>query len=152
MKKTMFVLLVLFFIIGILSACKQQKTNSKEAFSSNLQSSGIVSQENKAEISYLHDFTIEDSNGNALITNSDVEFVEYNYEERNGHYIQLYFTSAGKDKFAQVTRDNMGNQIYIRIDGETVSQPTINAEITDGIAVIVGLDEQEVLDIYDKLT
>lgn len=152
MKKTMFVLLVLFFIIGILSACKQQKTNSNSDFSSSLQSSGIVSQENKAEISYLHDFTIEDSNGNALITNSDVEFVEYNYEERNGHYIQLYFTSAGKDKFAQVTRDNMGNQICIKIDGETVSQPTINTEITDGIAIIVGLDEQEVLDIYDKLT
>ena len=152
MKKTIYALLALFFIIGILSACKQQNPNSNSDFSSNLQSSEIVSQENKAAISYLHDFTIEDSSGAALITNSDVEFVERGYDERNGHYIQLYFTSAGKDKFAQITRDNMGNQLFIKVDGETVSQPTINAEITDGIAVIVGLDEQEVLDIYDKLT
>ena len=53
-------------------------------------------------------------------------------------YVSLEFTEEGKQLFAQATKDNIGKQIAIVLDDEVVSAPVVNAEITDGNAMITG--------------
>jgi preprotein translocase subunit SecD len=52
--------------------------------------------------------------------------------------IGIEFDSEGGKMFAQLTKDNIGRQIAIFLDGQVISAPTVQAEITDGKAVITG--------------
>jgi SecD/SecF fusion protein len=52
--------------------------------------------------------------------------------------ISLSFNSKGADLFAQVTRDNVGRQLAIVLDGELYSAPNINEPIPSGNASITG--------------
>jgi SecD/SecF fusion protein len=58
--------------------------------------------------------------------------------------INFTLNSAGAAIFAQVTRDNVGHQLAIVLDGELQSAPTINTAIEGGSGVITGTytDEQ----------
>lgn len=53
-------------------------------------------------------------------------------------YVKLEFNAEGKQKFADATRENIGNFIQIVMDDEVVSSPVVNAAITDGTAIITG--------------
>lgn len=53
-------------------------------------------------------------------------------------YVALEFTEEGKQLFAEATKQNIGKQIAIVLDDEVVSAPVVNAEITDGNAIITG--------------
>ena len=53
-------------------------------------------------------------------------------------YVSLEFTEEGRQLFAQATKENIGKQIAIVLDEEVVSAPVVNAEITDGNAMITG--------------
>lgn len=53
-------------------------------------------------------------------------------------YIELSFNDAGAALFAKLTRENVGKQMYIFLDGEPISAPTIQEEITGGKATING--------------
>ncbi len=52
--------------------------------------------------------------------------------------VNLRFNGEGKDLFAELTRDNVGNVLAIFLDGEPISTPVIRQEIFDGNAQISG--------------
>lgn len=66
--------------------------------------------------------------------------------------VSLTFNNAGKEKFAKLTKDNLNKQIAIVLDNRIVSAPTVQAEITDGKAVITGQkDIKEAKKLSDRL-
>jgi protein-export membrane protein SecD len=52
--------------------------------------------------------------------------------------VVLQFDSEGSDLFAEITRNNIGKQVAIFLDGIPISVPTVREEITGGEAVISG--------------
>ena len=63
-------------------------------------------------------------------------------------YIGLQFNSEGADIFRQLTSENVGKQLAIFLDGEIISSPVINEEISEGQAQITGsftIDEAKTL-------
>jgi protein-export membrane protein SecD len=62
--------------------------------------------------------------------------------------VGIEFDSEGAKMFADLTKANVGKQIAIFLDGQVISAPTVQTEITDGKAVITGnftLDEAKKL-------
>lgn len=62
--------------------------------------------------------------------------------------VSLTFNSEGKDLFAKVTKENVGNIVGIFLDGKPISNPVVREEIKDGKAQISGsfsLDEAKLL-------
>lgn len=57
--------------------------------------------------------------------------------------VALTFNDQGADLFAQITRDHQGEILAIFLDGVPISTPVIQAEITDGKAIITGLSGAE---------
>jgi preprotein translocase subunit SecD len=56
----------------------------------------------------------------------------------NKPVVELTFDDTGAKLFAQITKDNVGKQVAIFLDGVPISAPTVNEEITGGKAVISG--------------
>lgn len=56
---------------------------------------------------------------------------------KNGPQVALEFSSEGANKFAQITRRNIGKPVYIFLDEQLVSYPMVEQEIL-GNAVITG--------------
>ncbi len=56
----------------------------------------------------------------------------------NEPIVSIRFNSEGGDLFEQITRDNVGEQLAIFLDGELVSAPRINEAISGGSAIISG--------------
>lgn len=52
--------------------------------------------------------------------------------------VSIEFNEQGGDLFADITKENVGKQLAIFLDGEMVSAPRINESITGGKAVISG--------------
>jgi len=52
--------------------------------------------------------------------------------------IALTFSDAGREQFAEVTRQNIGKRLAIVIDGRLYSAPTILTEISGGKATVTG--------------
>lgn len=55
-----------------------------------------------------------------------------------GPQIQIEFTPEGAELFAELTREHVGEQMAIFLDDTLLTAPTIQQEITGGIAVITG--------------
>ncbi len=53
-------------------------------------------------------------------------------------YVGLQFNAEGSDLFAKMTKENVGKTIAIYLDGQPISQPRVNEEITGGKAQITG--------------
>ena len=52
--------------------------------------------------------------------------------------VQLQFNSEGGELFKELTTNNISKPLAIVLDGQIISAPTVNAVITDGVAVIEG--------------
>ncbi|MFA6198527.1 MAG: protein translocase subunit SecD [Patescibacteria group bacterium] len=52
--------------------------------------------------------------------------------------VALSFDAAGKDLFAKITKENVGKIVGIYLDGEPLTMPKVEQEITSGEAVITG--------------
>lgn len=52
--------------------------------------------------------------------------------------VGLVFNDAGKSLFAKVTKEHKGDVLAIFLDGEVISSPVIQSEISDGKAEITG--------------
>jgi protein-export membrane protein SecD len=64
--------------------------------------------------------------------------------QTNKPQVAIEFDGDGAKMFAQITKENVGKRIAIYLDGQMISAPTVQTEITDGKAVITGnftLDE-----------
>ncbi len=70
----------------------------------------------------------------ALLQKSQLQFNNTTYSPEIG----LVFNDQGKDLFAKVTKEHKGEVLAIFLDGELISSPVIQAEITDGKAQITG--------------
>jgi len=56
----------------------------------------------------------------------------------NEPIVSIVFNNEGGDLFEQITSDNVGEQLAIFLDGELISAPTINQQISGGRAIISG--------------
>ena len=74
----------------------------------------------------------------AALTGDDIKNATAGIDSDNGNdnVVQLVFTDAGAQKFADVTSANVGKIVYIIYDNKVVSAPTVQAAITGGSAEI----------------
>lgn len=72
-------------------------------------------------------------NGN-LLKKATLSFDQYT----NKPMVVISFNDEGKEKFAELTKNNIGKQVAIYLDGNVISAPTIQQEIPDGQATISG--------------
>lgn len=72
-------------------------------------------------------------NGNYL-KKSILSFDQYT----NKPQVVLSFNEEGKRMFADITKNNIGKQVAIYLDGQVISSPTIQQEISGGEATISG--------------
>lgn len=107
---------------------------------------------------YQADFTLPGHWLPSDLTGSDLISSDVTYENKNQGVgqsepvVSLTFNNAGKEKFAKLTKDNLNKQIAIVLDNRIVSAPTVQAEITDGKAIITGQkDIKEAKKLSDRL-
>lgn len=89
----------------------------------------------------------QDIRGNVLIEGTDIKSAEARgYTDnlgKNSYEVALTLTDEGAEKFAEATRENLGLQIPIVYDGEVISAPTVQAEITGGNPSITNMESFE---------
>lgn len=69
------------------------------------------------------------------LKNAAVDFQNQGLSEPQ---VAIQFDSEGAKLFAELTKKNLGKSIAIYLDGQIISAPTVQAEITNGQAVITG--------------
>ncbi|MGG7058516.1 protein translocase subunit SecD [Clostridium tertium] len=84
-----------------------------------------------------------DSDGNVLLTGKDVKEATAVLDSTSSPVVSLEFNDDGKEKFAEVTANNIGKAISIYMDDELVSSPVVQSAITDGKAVINGMSSMD---------
>ncbi len=52
--------------------------------------------------------------------------------------VVLYFNNTGAELFEKITRENVGRQLAIFLDGELISSPVVQEPIAGGVATITG--------------
>ena len=90
----------------------------------------------------------QNASGETLLTGTDVADAQPNTGTdsttgKRKYWVSLTFTEAGKEAFANATRDNLNKQLPVVYDGKTISNPTVNSVITDGQAIIEGMASYE---------
>ncbi len=82
-----------------------------------------------------------------VLTNEDIASAVVSVQEdaygATVYVVSLLFDEEGTEKFAQATLENIGKQISILYDDIVISAPTVINAITEGEAVISGLDSYE---------
>ncbi len=90
-----------------------------------------------------------DADGKEWLTGEDISKASYGYGRPTGtevadvHYVQVQFTSEGQQKFAEATesvasRTDGTNQLYIVMDDQIISYPSVNQKIDNDSCVISG--------------
>lgn len=69
------------------------------------------------------------------LKNATVDFANQGLSEPQ---VALKFDDEGTALFAELTKNNIGKSIAIYLDNQVISAPTVQAEITNGEAVITG--------------
>lgn len=92
------------------------------------------------------EFKTED--GETVITGSDIADAQAGTQSdpttgQTEYVVQLKLNASGTTKFAEATAANLQKTIAIVYDGETISAPTVQSEITNGEAVISGQSSYE---------
>ena len=79
--------------------------------------------------------------------------VAYNGGQRSGNpTVSMSMNAEGASIWARLTKDNIGRQIAIVLDGTVYSYPTVNSEITGGNSEISGnFDIEEATDLTNVL-
>lgn len=76
----------------------------------------------------------------------DIRFSNYDTGLSCYESIDMCFGDSDAETWAKVTRDNIGRQIAIVVDGEVTSAPIVQSEITGGVAQITGHDMKKLFD------
>ena len=112
-----------------------------------------VSDANKVleELGKPGSLVFQDADGNTVLEGTDVKNAEAQTQEnsttKNKEYVvALQLTKEGTTKFAEATAANVGKQISIIYDGQTISSPRVNQAIEGGEAVITGMSSYEEAD------
>jgi preprotein translocase subunit SecD len=73
------------------------------------------------------------------LSGKDVKKASVVFNQQNGEpSVQLAFSKEGGQKFAEITKKNIGKLMGIYLDEELLTAPTIQSEIIDGVALITG--------------
>lgn len=73
------------------------------------------------------------------LTGEQLERADVTFEPNTGlPTVSLTFDKEGRDLFAQITRDHIGETVAIYLDGTIISNPVVQQEINTGEAVISG--------------
>ena len=94
------------------------------------------------EIGQTAKLSFVDITGNVVVKGEDViNAKKQAYTDENGQskiVVNLEFNQKGKEDFKKATEENIGNPIFIMLDEQIISAPTVNAVIPDGKAIIEG--------------
>lgn len=90
----------------------------------------------------------QDESGETVLDGSDIAdakgaVTEDQVTGQKQYIVSLKLTKEGTKKFAEATEANLGKQIAIVYDGETISAPTVQTVISDGQAQITGQESIE---------
>ena len=84
----------------------------------------------------------QDETGKVVLQGTDIKTATARIIEKETgakeNIVELNLTKEGGKKFAEATKANIGKPINIVYDGEVISNPMVNEEITGGQAVISG--------------
>lgn len=76
---------------------------------------------------------------NTGLSGKDVQRAQLEFDSTSGRpQVLLIFNEEGKKMFGEITKRNVGKLVAIFLDGEPISIPRVQQEITDGSAVISG--------------
>ncbi len=94
----------------------------------------------------------EDKEDVILSGAQDIDRAQAGVDQDGNYVVYLYFTDAGKAKFATATAELVGSKISIWMDEQEISAPTVNEAITDGTAYINGMaGSEEAKSLADKI-
>ena len=79
------------------------------------------------------------SSNSTPISNEHIKKAEVVKMPDDTYSIKLTLTDEGSGLFAQLTGDNIGKKLNIRIDNKIISSPTVNEAISNGEAVITNI-------------
>lgn len=74
----------------------------------------------------------------AVVGGESLESAKLSYDENNAPAVAFSFKSAGADRFANATGENIGRRLAIILDGKVISAPMINSRIPGGKGIITG--------------
>ena len=90
-------------------------------------------------------FMIQDASGNILLTGG-VEKAEVTVDEdfygQKSYYVEITFDDYASDKIQSITKKYFGEELYIYVENELVSTPTVTEVITGG-GCLIGADSYE---------
>jgi len=92
-----------------------------------------------------------------LLTNEHIAKAEVQFDSTQGLMVNLQFNDIGKNLLADITSKyadaitGENRRLAIILDNKLVSAPVIRVPITDGAAVIIGLTEQQALNLANAL-
>lgn len=89
----------------------------------------------------LLEFKLMEDNGSLTdtgLTGRDLVKADVSYDNLGRPQIEFELNTDGAKKFAEITRNNIGRQLAVTLDGETQTAPRINSEIPGGKGVITG--------------
>lgn len=103
------------------------------------------------EIGETARLTFRDEDGNVLVDGANVKNAT-RATENNQIVVQLEFDSVGTQAFADATSANIGKPLYIMMDENIISAPTVNTAINNGSAIITGdFTADEAAALADKI-
>lgn len=95
-----------------------------------------------SEIGQTAKLSFVDINGQVVVKGEDViNAKKQAYSDQTGQskiVVSLEFNEKGKQDFKSATEANIGQPIFIMLDDQIISAPTVNAVIPDGKAIIEG--------------
>lgn len=88
-----------------------------------------------------------DPNGSVFMTGDDVEDAQAGTYKDNtgntGYCVNLTLSDSAAETFSEITGANIGNNLPIIYDGEVISNPTVQSQISGGTAQITGMANYE---------
>jgi len=101
------------------------------------------------QIAFTKESTIPTGWADTGLTGEHFDFASASFNPGTGApLVNIQFNEDGKDLFGEITKKNLNKSIAIFLDdkpiiGDTVYAPTVQSEITDGKAVITGIQSLE---------
>lgn len=88
-----------------------------------------------------------DPDGNVFMTGDDVDDAQAGtYKDNTGntaYCVNLTLNDSAAETFSEITGANIGNNLPIIYDGEVISNPTVQSQISGGTAQITGMANYE---------
>ncbi len=89
------------------------------------------------------ELTFEGPDGKVILTGKEVKEAGAYISQDNKYVVNLELNEDGTAKFAEATKTFLNKSIAIKMDGEVLTNPTVNAVISDGKAIIEGMSSLE---------